>query len=149
MFCCGRQCPLRRSCQPRQALFNPKTCPLGGLPPGSQGLGPYRVDRTSSRDGSFEGESGSSSGCFATMLRFLVYSFGGGSGGGSCVRLPSRGSVSTSRPRIALSCAKDISASKLAAAAFSASPAGSTLAVSPTRAGAVARPVALPLVRAC
>ena len=67
VFCCGRRCPLRRSCRPQQALFKLKMCPLGGLSPGSQGLGPCQVDRTSSRDGSRDGESGSTSPLFKLL----------------------------------------------------------------------------------
>ena len=62
---------------------------------------------------------------------------GSASGGGSCVCLPSRGGVSTLRPRPALSRAQGTSASDLAAVAFSASPAGSKPAVPSTSAGAV------------
>ena len=57
VFCCRCRCPLRRSCQPRQALSKPKMSPLGGLPHGSQ-VGPSQVDRTSSCDNSFSSQQG-------------------------------------------------------------------------------------------
>ena len=66
VFCCRRRCPLRRSCQPRQALFKPKMCPLGGLPPGSQ-VGPSQVDGTSLCDNSFSSQQGSCSPVFGLL----------------------------------------------------------------------------------
>jgi hypothetical protein len=62
---------------------------------------------------------------------------GSASGGGSCVRLPSCGGVSTSSPHLALSRAQGTSALDLTAVAFSALPVGLKLAVPSARAGAV------------
>jgi hypothetical protein len=58
-------------------------------------------------------------------------------GGSLCMHLPSYGSVSTSCPHPALSCAQGTSTSDLVVVALSASPVGSKLAVPSARAGAV------------
>jgi hypothetical protein len=110
-------------------------------PSRSQGLGLCQVDRTSSCDISRDSEPGSSSPLFGLLCNNVLTSclpfHGGGLGGSSCMHLPSYSGILTSHPHTALSCAKDISASKLAAAAFSALPVGSMLVVSSARAGAV------------
>ena len=66
---------LSASTGPLRFVFKPKLCPLGGLSPGFKGLGPCRVDRTSSRDGFRDGESGSSSPFFWVALQQRVVDF--------------------------------------------------------------------------
>ena len=147
-------------------LLLASTGPLGsvvrspGGPPGSQGPGPCQVDRTSSCEGSCDGQLGSSSPLFRLLSaarRLRAHAFvvvpqgcasprGSASSGGSFVCSPLRGNTSglhlpfcgsaLGGVHAALSCAFDINASGLAAMAFSASLAGSALAVSLARAGA-------------
>ena len=87
VFCCRHRCPLRRSCQPRQALSKPKMSPLGGLPHGSQ-VGPSQVDGTSSCDKSFTSQQGSCSPVFGLLCSSVS---------GSCSRALAQPPVLASR----------------------------------------------------
>ena len=159
---CGRRCPPRRfCCWPQQALstrwfalqlalLDPKgrvVAKWTGRLCAMTLAGPSRA-RVCPRLGSPAAASCAHARHLAAARRLCVRPFvvallvlrspfcGSAPGGGLCVHLPSCGSVSTSRPCTALSCALDINASALAAAAFSASPAGSAPAMSLARAGA-------------
>jgi len=83
------------------------------------------------------------------LLDFVLTLRSGASGGGSCMRLPSHGSVSSSR--LVSPCIQSANASDLAAVAHSAAPVGSTPAVSSTRGPGLGSPCDWhpPLVRAC